>query len=526
MEDKQAKKQNMRETLNVMLVDDERIVRNDLKTILDWEGYQYHIAAEAENGIEALRILEQYEIQILIVDIEMPKMNGLELAEQVMALSKIVKIIFLTAHKNFDFIRTCMHLGIDSYILKHEIDKKILLTELERMRKALYTSVRTNLFYKNEILLELLSELRTEEEYVRILRENKITFRERDTYFLSVRIENEDNQKDVKKQSIDLISCSLNNHFIDEYNIFSSEDGALTILLILKNNMNKESRGLMLLSCADKIRAMMETILKSPFFILISEAIMSVKQIYFVYQKMQKQKDLRWFYQTSRIIFCETQKQEEERFDEEVYHICQYISERDYEKAKELVQKLFLEKMVGKKDRNYCNEILVQVTDAVAKAWNREHRGTPPISSAELYKKSGEFPNIFAVEKWLSGFLQDMQMIEAEKGKGRINKVKDYVEQHYMEDISLEQLGKVIDVTEAYMSQFFKQQTGTTFKAYLKNLRMEKAKEMLLYSNEKVHNVGKKLGYSTTAYFCLVFKQHFGITPSEFIRRNSKNEKK
>ena len=109
----------------------------------------------------------------------------------------------------------------------------------------------------------------------------------------------------------------------------------------------------------------------------------------------------------------------------------------------------------------------------------------------------------------------------------RIDKVKNYVDKHYMEDISLDILAKLIDVSEAYMSQLFKQQTGVTFKSYLRDFRMEKAKELLLSGKEKVHNIGAKVGYSSTPYFCLVFKQYYGVTPTEFFRRNSgKNEEK
>lgn len=516
----------MRDILNIMIVDDERIVRSDLKTILNWEEYQYRIAAEAENGIDALAKLEEQEIQLMIVDIEMPKMNGLELAKQVLAGRKSIKIIFLTAHKSFEFVRACMSLGIDSYILKHEIDEKILLTELERMRAELNTSLQKDIFMKNEILRDVLYETESEAEGMKMLQENRIAFRKDDTYLLSILKDSKEDEKEIKKQIVSFAGCVLNNSLVDSYTIFSLEKNMVSVLLVLKEEIRAEERRLTLLTCADKIREELKTTLKTMFFVLISEEIWDIKGFRFIYRKMQEAMKLSWFYQTPCIIFCEAENTEKKLYEEEVNQICGLISERSYEEAQAEIRELFLEKLTEKKDRDYCNQVLVRLTDALAGAWNRENRDKESISSAKLYREAGECINIFEVEKWLSHFLMCMAEIDIEKSKDKINRVCDYVEQHYMEDISLEQLGHVIDVSEAYMSQFFKLQMGVTFKTYLKNLRMEKAKEMLLYSNEKIQDIGKLLGYSSTPYFCLIFKQHFGVTPTEFVRRNQKEHEK
>ncbi len=266
-----------RRVLDVMLVDDESIVRNDIKELIEWESLDYKIAAEAESGPEALRVLERQKIDIMIVDIQMPGMTGLELAARILSEGKRIKFIFLTSYDDFEFARASMRMGVRSYILKHEVDGPVLLNELEYLRDELQRAEQETSFERNEYA--------------------KAAFREQES------------------------------------------------------------------------------------------------------------------------------------------------GEEDY--------------------------------------------------------------------------------------RERIDKVKNYVDKHYMEDISLDILAKLIDVSEAYMSQLFKQQTGVTFKSYLRDFRMEKAKELLLSGKEKVHNIGAKVGYSSTPYFCLVFKQYYGVTPTEFFRRNSgKNEEK
>lgn len=126
--------------LNVMIVDDEMIVRTDIRNLMDWEQHRYRIAAEAENGLEACRIIGRTPIDIIIADIQMPELNGLDMASRILEKKPDMKFIFLTAYSDFEFVRTSMRLGINSYILKHEIDEEVLCRELDRLREQLERS--------------------------------------------------------------------------------------------------------------------------------------------------------------------------------------------------------------------------------------------------------------------------------------------------------------------------------------------------------------------------------------------------
>ena len=236
--------------LEIMVVDDEMIVREDIKTILDWGKCGFEIVMEAGNGKQACKLFRQHPVDIIIADIEMPVMNGLDMASQILSLDPEVKFIFLTAYSDFDFLRASMRMGIHSYILKHEIEKDVLLQELNR---------------------------------------------------------------------------------------------------------------------------------------------------------------LRW----------------------------------EIEKEK-----------------------------------TQNHRP-----------------------------------------EDRFEMLKSYIDRNYSQDISLETLAELFGLTESYMSRLFKTRIGVTFQAYLKQVRMEKAKELLLSGEDKISEIAKKTGYRSIQYFYLVFKQYYGITPAELIRK-------
>ena len=126
-----------KDTLKVMIVDDEYIVREDIKTIMAWEDHGYTITGEASNGKQACGLFRQDPCDLIIADIQMPFMNGLEMAAQIKEMDKRVRFIFLTAYSDFEFLRTAMRMGIHSYILKHEMEEKVLLKELDLLREEL-----------------------------------------------------------------------------------------------------------------------------------------------------------------------------------------------------------------------------------------------------------------------------------------------------------------------------------------------------------------------------------------------------
>ena len=105
-------------TTKVMIVDDEKYVRMGIKNETDWALIGCEVVAEASNGIEALEAAEQTRPDLVISDIRMPKMDGLELAEQLMARLPGIRIIFLTAYDEFEYARQAVRLGVSDYLLK------------------------------------------------------------------------------------------------------------------------------------------------------------------------------------------------------------------------------------------------------------------------------------------------------------------------------------------------------------------------------------------------------------------------
>ena len=123
--------------ISVMIVDDEYIVREDLKTLIDWEKEGFQIVAEAENGVRGLGMYRQFRPQLIFADIKMPVMDGLAMSQKILEENPETKIILLTAYSDFDYARKAMEQEIHSYLLKHEIDEESLIRELGRVKEVI-----------------------------------------------------------------------------------------------------------------------------------------------------------------------------------------------------------------------------------------------------------------------------------------------------------------------------------------------------------------------------------------------------
>ncbi|MEC0238869.1 response regulator [Paenibacillus dokdonensis] len=117
-------------TLKVMLVDDELLVRLGIKSLIDWEKHDFEFIGDAPDGEKALELMEQNVPDILLTDIVMPRMNGLQLIEQVRAKYPSMLIIVLSSHNEFDYVRSAMKLGVEDYMLKTSMKPDELLNLL------------------------------------------------------------------------------------------------------------------------------------------------------------------------------------------------------------------------------------------------------------------------------------------------------------------------------------------------------------------------------------------------------------
>lgn len=506
--------------IHVMVVDDEAIVRNDIREMIDWNAHGYELAAEAENGRDAMEKVSRESIEIIIADIEMPVMNGLDLAAAVLSGPKPAKFIFLTAYSNFEFARASLRLGIDSYILKHEINEKILLNELERLRAELEKTSQQQMACRNEAMHQLLSSRFPPAECRKILEDNQIPFSEGVSFLLRVETGREKSLENHEKGAFSAVCHALNHKDITECTAFPMDEDSIGALIVVRSEIPPEHWRLCVLNCTNHIQEQLKLFCGAPLFLLVGKRLMGPQELFEEYQRMKRTAEKLYFYPSPCTIFCENENTENRISMDDAFSICRFLEMRQYADAENALNRLFTQTLPAVKDLESFRKILVPITDRFAELWRNEFGSDAGVSPTELYQELIHTDTVFSAYEKLRRMLAEIRAVEKEGQYDRIKQIKAYLEEHYAEDVSLDMLGSFIGVSEAYMSQFFKQQIGVSFKTYLTDIRMKKAADMLLHGGYKIHDIGEKVGYHSTQYFCLVFKQQFGMTPSEFVRRH------
>lgn len=149
--------------INIMVVDDESIFREFLRTTIDWTSYGFEIVCEAKNGIEALEQAELHRLDIVLVDINMPFMDGIMLSEKLLEWNPDIRIVLITGHSEFEYARKAIRLGVEDYILKPFTKEELLITlmklqqqiELEKEEKT--TAESNRIVMKERLFNQLIS---------------------------------------------------------------------------------------------------------------------------------------------------------------------------------------------------------------------------------------------------------------------------------------------------------------------------------------------------------------------------------
>ena len=143
---------------NVMLVDDEIYMLNGLKHIINWEAYGFEIVGTASNGLKALELSKTLDIDIILTDVKMPKMNGLELIHALKEAKPHIKFIILSGYNDFDYVKEALQLGIENYLLKPINEEELLQTLINIVKKievahtAYIKALEDSSILKNNIL--------------------------------------------------------------------------------------------------------------------------------------------------------------------------------------------------------------------------------------------------------------------------------------------------------------------------------------------------------------------------------------
>lgn len=534
----------------LILVDDEAEVRQGIIHKIDWAVYNFQVVGEAENGKEALDIIEKDIPDIVVTDIRMPIMDGLELSAILRERFPTVKIIILTGFDEFKYAQQAIKLDIVEYVLKPVTSKDII---------------------------EILSKIRTQIDSEIAQREDVKTLKEhyakslpvmRDKFLTSM-ITREMKKKEIDEKvavyglglhgsSFAAAVISIDSNTIKGINFEGDVDLARFAVLNISeeiiakhsfgaafiNNdyvvliarfeaIEKESMLNKTFNILNEIRMNIEKYLKFTVTIGLGTICESLTLISDSFKNAATALDYKFVIGTNRAIYIEDLEQqyvEKVVFDDSKEQMLRTsIKVGTMEEMVETIDSLFKDigdmKASFKDYQIYLLEIIATITK-VSKGLQLDTGEMFGFNSnlfAELYK----FDTIDEVKDWIKAIcLKLMNYISSKRQdscKLLVENAAEYVVKNYGdEDLSINKTSKYLHISPSYFSAIFKKETGETFLNFLVKVRLDAAKELLLSTNMKTSEIAEKVGYPDPHYFSYFFKKHYGLSPKEYKNSNKK----
>lgn len=537
--------------IKVFLVEDEMVIRRGIKNSIDWEKEGYIFCGEASDGELAYPMIIKEKPDILITDIRMPFMDGLELCKLVKKELPNIKILILSGYDEFDYAKEAIRLGVTEYLLKpissgkllealngvsesirrEKEDKDLVRKYMEEMREN--TEHEKQKFFEQMIAgnLSMADALETGKKYEMNLSAgmyNLLLFR----FTLG-----EENRKSGEllgeaEYAIEKLTERL------EY-VFEFQRGVEGWAFLLMAD-NEEQMSERVKELSKDLEEIMKNYSTVAYFGGIGQPVARLRELEESFREAERALAARFTMELNRIISVEDIRmaQNVDTLDD-----IEITSFGEIEKTRTMLEKFlnngaedeideFVDVYINELPEENLKSVLMRqyiIMDAyiVMMSFCEKIEGI----EGEMQAQSEELKNSMKTSQTLEEIKNYIRMllkkiigvrdtISGRRYSDIIEIAKDQIRKTYMSDeISLNTIAAEVGMSPSYFSSIFSKEMGKTFVEYLTEIRMDRAKELLMCSSMKTSEIGYEVGYKDPHYFSYIFKKTQNCTPKEFRAR-------
>ncbi len=534
--------------LKVIIADDERIQREGIAKHVDWQAYGMQIVGLAKDGVQALELIEKNGIDLLITDIKMPKMHGLELAERAQQLNPQVKILIISGYNDFEYARAAIELKAYAFLLKpilfdklfQELDKIHALIVQEQHKQQTLVSLKEQIQESKPLLAEklfqhILHGFLRDEEFIRNRMDTlslPLPSNGYDTLLLQIDAPLDSPETDAKKQLTYLQFLDQIARFAaieQQGQAFQTKENEFAIVLYA-SELDGPS------PVPDVIREVRENLLlpyNEMLTISISNRKARLSQLHEAYKECEAASRQKFYLGKGKDIYYLDSMTEQtfsanyDVFYEQLIQAVEIGNVNQVEQTIEEICKEFTQMSSGYKPfiKAFCFRtmsdlirIIHESNEKIESVFGEEHR---------LWDRIYSFDTLPEIHEWLKetavSACRHLHAKRTRKNTNIIETIIQNLETRYHEPITIDELAKRIHLTPNYISNIFKEYVGESIIDYLTKVRMKHAIRLLTDESVRIYEVAEQTGYNSTSYFSVVFKNMYGISPKEYRDQSLKS---
>lgn len=537
--------------IKVFLVEDEMVIRRGIKNSIDWEKEGYIFCGEASDGELAYPMIIKEKPDILITDIRMPFMDGLELCKLVKKELPNIKILILSGYDEFDYAKEAIRLGVTEYLLKpissgkllealngvsesirrEKEDKDLVRKYMEEMREN--TEHEKQKFFEQMIAgnLSMADALETGKKYEMNLSAgmyNLLLFR------FTLGKENRKSGKLLGEAEYAIEKLTERLEYVFE---FQRGVEGWAFLLMADNEEQMSERVKELSKDLEEIMKNYSTI---AYFGGIGQPVARLRELEESFREAERALAARFTMELNRIISVEDIRmaQNVDTLDD-----IEITSFGEIEKTRTMLEKFlnngaedeideFVDVYINELPEENLKSVLMRqyiIMDAYIVMMSFCEKiegieGEMQAQSEELKNSMKTIQTLEEIKNYIRMLLKKIigvrDTISGRRYSDIIEIAKDQIRKTYMSDeISLNTIAAEVGMSPSYFSSIFSKEMGKTFVEYLTEIRMDRAKELLMCSSMKTSEIGYEVGYKDPHYFSYIFKKTQNCTPKEFRAR-------
>lgn len=514
---------------SVMLVDDERPARELLKMMLDWNKVGFDTILEARNGKQALELYTENRPDLIITDIQMPVMDGLEFLKRIKSICPSQKVVILSCHEDFSYARSALKLGVMDYLIKDSLTEETLYNLLKELNVPCDDNNIT--FYEEpeadspSIFTDVFLNTDKDAESLKCSAALEFYTKKGYSFFCCLcGIENF-SASDMELENLrkELTSCHTDFGF-SETVIYHHRYFLILYLVKHKNSqmelannrfqvlriIRKELE--MLTGCTISIGVSNQSTQPNDLSQLINQSYLALKSKVF----HGTGKNLYYNHQ-----YSQTQGMQIDTLNNQIQNIRTSIRNSDkvsLDKNLNLIYKKGLDGIAHYHYLSYVNAVLLEILMENCQKRNLSYE-TVFGSDTLCLDTFDNMDSPAAVLQWFMNCFEKLfQTVPGENRPYslRVRNILNYIQSNFQQDISLETIADTFWIHKVYLAKIFKQETGRSVNEYIRNVRIEKAKELLLNEHIKINDIVTACGFNNPQTFYTLFKKYVGMKPGEY----------
>lgn len=531
----------MNSMLKAILVDDDYPVLRYLSDAVEWHQLGIQLTGSYSNGLEAWEAAGEQPPDIILTDIGMPKMNGLEMLGKFIAVKPDVRAVILSCHNEFKYAQQAIKLNVNDYLLKENLDVvelqlilKGMAAELsEQKRQAesllLYKQKQTmNVSALKEKFLKdtLFQSSWPKEDWLERASSMGVSLNAKWHVPLVLVINRMSELSRSREMNEYTIAFSVENVLQDvlspdKWPLFRYSNNQL-VVLCLADEPEKEL-GEIYCAMRDGMAAI-ERYLRFSVTCLTGRPARTPKELRESLLPMVKERDHSFYLKEAGVHRFEVKSFPKgdifAHYADLFAVINKNIALNQPEELRGVVGKWTSDVMQQSFHPGDVKEFVLQLLMDLQMKTKVKLQHDPFLTGEKLHDTVHAIETLDHLEEWLIHYLielsRKLSVFAVTSSRPEVIKAQQFVIEHVTEKISLEEMAGYLNLNASYFSRLFKKETDQNFIEYVNMVKLQKAKELLQHSNKGVEEISDYLGYANKSYFIKLFKREMGMRPSEF----------